>query len=195
MIYRKNVEDDMVIHSIIEGNYKGVKPSNYFKMMTSPEIMSKGETPIKELKVIEKPSEISDVIYIEAELPPPMKVCDLLLKRTYFSIKEHPELAKELGLFGLKHNYYIIYQRSVDRPDYPSKGNRVETKITCWLIEENLHEDVMKFKAVTSQKIPGVTNANLADKLGPQNAAAIFGRMLANYFKNFGNEKQENGKP
>lgn len=195
MIYRKPVGDDMMINSIIEGNYIGVIPANYFEMMTNTEIMSKGDTPLKQLKIVEKPSDISDIIYIEAELPPPMKSCELLMKRTYFSMKEHPEFAKELGLHGLKHNYYIVYQHSIDLPEYPLTGNRVETKATCWLIEENLQENVMKFKAVTSQKIPGITSAAMADKLGPQNAASIFGRMLGNYFKQFGKDKAENGKP
>ena len=185
MIYKKNVENDILAHTIIEGNYKGVKASNYFKMMTDPEIMAKGETPFRQLKVVEKSSEHNDVMYIEAELPPPMMTCDLLLKRTYFSIKDYPELGKELGLFDLKHNYYIVYQTSIDLPEYPPGKNRIETKISCWLIEENLEEDLMRFKAITSQKIHGITSPALVNKLGPQNAAIIFGRMLGNYFKTF----------
>lgn len=191
MIYKKNVENDILAHTIIEGNYKGVNASNYFKMMVDPEIMAKGETPFKQLKVIEQESELTDIIYIEAELPPPMLTCDLLLKRTYFSIKDFPELGKELGLEGLKHNYYIVYQTSIDLPEFPVGKNRIETRISCWLIEENLEEDIMRFKAITSQKIHGITSPALVNKLGPQNAAIIFGRMLGNYFKQFGKTQPE----
>ena len=103
----------------------------------------KEKDPPKQLKLVEKTSPNSDVIYTEIHNPFLTPNRELVQKRLFVGNKEDPEVVKQLGLFDWSHRYYVILVQSTERPEYPVSTERVRgvTTMAHILLEEDPNEN------------------------------------------------------
>lgn len=188
------MEGESCITTRIEGILINVDPAKFFQMMTDLPTMLKCEPPMKQLKCLEELNKNSDVIYIEAKCPFPLSDRDFIQQRLFVGNKEDPKLIKKLGLYDWKHRYYVVIQESVEREDYPPQKSPVRgtVKMSYWLLEEDpLEKNTVKFKAVACQDIGGKVPVSLLNSLGPKEAHRMFGLMMDNYVRIFGNTEED----
>lgn len=188
-VYKKKMEGDSLITTRCEGSFKDIDIDEIFRMFTDVSIIEKTEPKPKQIKIVEQISKNCDITYVEAKLPFPLSNRDFVSKRLYLCNKDDAELVKKLGLFEKKNKYYVVFQQSVERPEYPVRSSPVrgEIKMSYWIMEEDpVDKTILKFKAITCQDIGGNMPVSLLNKLGPKATNQFFGQFLDNYHKIFG---------
>jgi hypothetical protein len=156
--------------------------------MTDIPTILKGDTPLKEIKCIEKISNTSDIVYLEMNLPFPMSNRDLLQKRLFLGNKEEPTLVKELGLYDWSHRYYVVLGKSVERADVPLKKDivRAKAKMNYWLIEEDPQSwNKTKITQVACQEMGGNIPNSVLNSFGAKGAHTKMEKLRENYTKIF----------
>jgi hypothetical protein len=178
------LEGDTAITTFTEGTFTNVAPEKWFQMMSDIPTILKGDTPIKEIKCVEKISNNSDITYFEVNFPAPMTNHDFLQKRLFLGNKEDATLVKELGLYDWNHRYYVILNQSIERDDVPHKKDvvRAKAKMNHWLIEEDPQSsNKMKIRQVACYEMGG-NNAPNSDR----GAHKRMEKWRENYTKIFG---------
>jgi len=188
-IYKKLLEGEPTVTIRFEGTLKGISAENFYKMTQDTTIRIKWDPVPKQLKVIEKTSENSDVIYVEANLPFPMSNRDFVQERLYLNNVDHAELVKELGLYDKPNKYYVLLIKSTEREEFPPKDKPVRgnTKMSYWFIEEDPSDkNSAKVVVLQCQELKGMIPVMLVNKIAGGFPHKIIGAMLDNYPKLFG---------
>jgi len=144
----------------------------------------KGKTAPKQLKVVEKTSPYSDIVYTEVAFPFPMSNRELLQKRLFVGNKEDPEVVKQLGLFDFTHRYYVTMIHSTERAEYPitKKVVRGVTPVNHTLLEEVDGGIKVTFLTCQDLDLPKAAAKSLEDNMG---VVVVLG-LLDFYKQSFG---------
>ena len=182
------MEGDSHITTRVEGTLTNVTLEKFFQMMTDVTMMQKGDTPLKEIKVIEKVSNNSDIIYLKINFPFPLSDRDFLQQRLFLGNKEDPALVKELGLYDWSHRYYVFIGHSIERADCPPKKDvvRAHAKMNYWILEEDSQSwNKIKIKQVACQDMGGNIPTSVTNTLGVKGAQKRLESFLDNYHRNY----------
>ena len=163
---------------------KGVTIDNIVLMNRDISYKLKGKNPPKQLKIVEKTSPYSDVLYTELGFPFPMSNRELVQKRLFVGNKEDPEVVKQLGLFDWSHRYYVTLVQGTDRPEYPvtKKLVRGVTPLGHTLLEEVEGGVKVTFLICQDLDLPKSAAKQLDDNMG---VVIVIG-LLDSYKQAFG---------
>jgi len=196
-VYKKYFEDSSDPIDRIDTVLKGVDLDNLALILKDISYRKKGKWAPKQIKVIEKKSSNSDVIYLELGLPAKLGNRELVQKRLFLGNEEDPELVRRLGLFDWKHRYYVILVESTEREEYPIKSSHVRglTKMNYILLEEDPEDKrVVKVKFLICQNLyldlPQETLLWIDEKV-PQMVVADLLNCHAKYFGKADDENVE----
>ncbi len=163
---------------------------NFVLMQRDIAYREKFATPPKQIKMIDRTSQNTDIIYLEVNLPFPMTNRDFVQKRLFVCNKEDPELARKLGLFDWSHKYYAILVQSTESADCPEKSKpiRGDTKMHHMLLEEDPNDkSVLKVKMVMSQAMKGDIPQIIMGAVAKKMPKMMMGGFMASYKNFFGN--------
>jgi hypothetical protein len=185
-VYTKRTE--LGVTCCLEASLKNVNIDNIYRLFTDFDLMSKREPKLKKLVQVEKTSKNSDVIYAEIDLPFPMTNREFLSQRLYLSNKDDSDLIRQFGLYTKEHRYFVLLQKSTERPDYPEKSKpvRADIKLICWLVEEDpTQTNTVRIKQIMCQDMKG-NLTELSNKASPQAMQDGIGQLFDNYRKLIG---------
>ncbi len=187
--YRKTLNGDGDFITRAESTITGLTIDNIVLMNRDLSYKLKWKDAPKQLKLIEKTSPNTDVIYTELHFPFPMSNRELVTKRFFAGNKEDADLIKQLGLPEKSHRYYVILTENTERPEYPEKSKRVRAKILSYIFLEEDANDKTTLKATCflfqDLKLGLPAKKALDDGLGH----IAIGGLLADYEKTFGKGK------
>jgi len=135
---------------------KGVEIDKIVQMTREISFKQKSENPPKQIKIVEKTSSNSDILYTEMNMPFPLANREFLQKRLFVGNKEDPELIRRLGLFDWEHRYYAILVQSTEKREYRRKSKPVRgmTKMFHMLLEEDPEDKtIVKIKFLICQNL------------------------------------------
>lgn len=172
----------------IDAVLKGVKAENIVTMQRDISYRGKIGKPPKQIKVVEKTSKNSDIIYIELGFPFPMTNRDIVQKRLFVSNKQDPELVQKLGLFDKSHAYHAVLIQSTEHKEYPTKEKpiRAETQMYHTLVEEDPNnKNVVRMKMVIQQQLNGDIPKVMINALGSKMPKTMITGLLTAQKKYF----------